>query len=247
MSRNAGAVGALVLTGGLLWLVTAWPTEEDHDRSEVAVDEAPAPPPAAAVPVPVVPATPAAPPAPPPAPAPAPLAPDAPEPPPLVQPRVPKDDIFDREQGPVAELKKAYESEPRDSAASEIESKIREAFDHPDGSPDLFKSVLCRESVCKLELRWATGRLGAYVAGITRAMVHAKAPLGVSPTGLDSGDSTKIIEVYVTRKPPNEPSPAAALLGAQSAPGTEPQPALPAPVPTPAEPAPAAAPTPTPN
>jgi hypothetical protein len=207
MSRNVLAVAGVLLVGALLWMVTAWPASHDDDSADVVADDPPAPPP----PPPPPPAEPEAPaePAAPPAAAPTPAAPEAPQPqaqqpqeqPPPAQPDMPTD-MFLEDQGPVAERKREYESEPRDSAASEAETKFRAAFAHPDGAPDLFKSVLCRQTVCKIELRWAPDRMGAYVAGMTRSSLEIEGEIAVSPAGKAGSDQSRPIEVYVKRKQP---------------------------------------------
>lgn len=229
MSRNAAAVGALVLVGGLMWLVTAWPTPED-DRPDPLEPEA-LPPTAAvpepeATPVPVVGSPPKAPP-------PVAAKVSEAEQPKLRQPHVPDDDMFAKDQGPVAEYKQLYESEPRDSVAHETESAIRAAFAPTDGAPDLFKSVLCRQTVCKIELRWSVDRVGAYVAGITRATVEFSTSVAVTPAGPLGDDHVRPIEVYLKRKP--QPAIAEAAPPPQPS-AAHPQPAQPAAA-EPAEPA----------
>lgn len=231
MSRNAAAVGALVLVGGLLWIVTAWPTPED-DRPDPLEPEAPpeqpVQQPAAALAAPSIGTPPQQP---------QPVAEQpAPQPVPMREPHAPADDMFAKDQGPVAEYKQLYESEPRDSAANETEAAIRAAFVASDGSPDLFKSVLCRQMLCKLDLRWSNDRKGAYVAGITRAVAGGFSPsVAVTPGGPLGDDNVRPIEVYIKRKPvsntelpaPAQPSAAQAQIG---------QPAQPAAADAPAEP-----------
>lgn len=225
MSRNAAAIGALVLVGGLLWLVTAWPTPPDSP--EPAAPEQPAAPVLA--------------PEPPRAPEPPQLAPPPraeeltaqqppeapPQPPPMPAPHTPPDDMFAKDQGPVAEYKAIYEREPRSSNAQETESKIRAAFVAADGAPDLFRSVLCRQTVCKLELNWTSQRLGAYVAGITRAtQAGFGTSVAVAPAGPADGDKVRPISVYIKRAQPSAapaaqpqaPQPATALPPAGEAP-----------------------------
>jgi hypothetical protein len=223
MSRNAAAVGALVLVGGLLWLVTAWPTPEDDRPDPLEPDALPsaaAVQPAAPAPVEI-----GSPPQ-----APEPLVADKaapPEPPAMRQPHTPENDIFAKEQGPVADYKRLYETEPRDSNAHETESAIRAAFSNTDGSPDLFKSVLCRQTVCKIELRWSVERMGAYVAGITRATVGFMPSVAVAPGGPPGDDHVRPIDVYLKRKP----------LAAEAPPSQPAAAALPSPQPAAAEPA----------
>jgi hypothetical protein len=236
MSRNGAALGALVLVGGLLWLVTAWPTADDG--AEPSEPEPEAPPPAAApqpepapaaqLPPPVIGTPPKAPePAPPPA-APQP----APAPPPenKIQPRVPQEDMFATDQGPVAEYKALYDKEPRDSAAHQYENRISSSFWPGDGAPDLFKSVICRTTICKIELRWKADRIGPYVAGLTRAAVHFKDQVAVAAAPPAQDDKERVIDVYIKRKPitdtelpPMMQQPGAAEPPAQNAPPDKPE------------------------
>lgn len=202
MSRNAAAVGALVLVGALLWLVTAWPTPPD--KPEPAAPE-PQPGPALAPEPPVPPEPPVL--------APAPKAeepvaqqpPEAPpQPPPMPAPHTPPDDMFAREQGPVTEYKAIYDREPRNSNANETEAQIRAAFAPQDGAPDLFRSVICRRTVCKLELDWTNQRLGAYVAGITRAtQAGFGTSVAVAPAGPVDEAKVRPISVYIKRVQPS--------------------------------------------
>jgi hypothetical protein len=205
MSRNGAALGALVLVGGLLWLVTAWPTADD-DRAEPSEPD-PEPPPAAAPAAPE-PAAQLAPPvigtpvkAPEPAPPPPPEPAPAPPPENKIQPRVPSEDMFAKDQGPVAEYKALYDKEPRDSAAHQYENRISGSFWPGDGAPDLFKSVICRTTICKIELRWKPDRIGPYVAGLTRAAVHFKDQVAVASAAPVADDKERVIDVYIKRKP----------------------------------------------
>jgi hypothetical protein len=205
MSRNAFAALGVVLVGALLWMVMAWPAHQEDDSAE-PIAQAPAPPPPPPPPA-AEPEDPAEPAEPPPPAAPAPATAEAPqakasEPPAEAPAAALPTDMFLEDQGPVAERKREYESEPRDSAANEVESIVRSSFAHPDGAPDLFKSVLCRQTVCKVELRWSQDRLGAYVAGVTRAVVNFDPEVAVSPAGPASADQTRPIEVYLKRRPP---------------------------------------------
>jgi hypothetical protein len=117
----------------------------------------------------------------------------------VASPEASQPDIFAQDTGPVAERRQRFETEPRDSAAATVESFVRAAFAHPDGAPTLFKSVLCRETICKLELRWSADRVGPYVAGITRAMVQFDRQVAASPVGPADADNVRRIEVYLKR------------------------------------------------
>jgi hypothetical protein len=236
MTRNAFAVGAVVLVVGLLWVVTTWPTTHDDASLESlgadAVPEAEEEPEPAPAPVAVAPA-----PEPEPeqplaaAPLEAQYQPAPPPPAPAIEEPVP--DMFAEDQGPLAEYKQKYESEPRDSGAGAVESMIRASFAHPDGAPSLFKSVLCRQTICKLELNWAQDRMGAYVAGMTRAVVQMDPQIAVAKAAVAdraSGSGEREIEVYVKRRSPDQPLPLLGQIiqeqGQQAAPG-EYQPAPP--------------------
>jgi hypothetical protein len=238
MSRNAAAVGALVLVGGLLWIVTAWPTPED-DRPDPLEPEAPV-----AQPSPEPAAVPAAPAIGTPPKQPERLAEKPPDPPVQPQPAAPQpppyareEDMFAKEQGPVAEYKHLYETEPRNSAANETESALRGAFVAADGAPDLFKSVLCRQTVCKLDLRWSNERMGAYIAGMTRVAASGfSATVAVAPGGPIGDDKVRPIEVYIKRKPTTSseqsPPPQPAAAQAPALPAAPGQPSAAEPPPT---------------
>jgi hypothetical protein len=105
-----------------------------------------------------------------------------------------------KREGPVDELKALFASEPRDSAAPPFESRIEAAFRH-EGVPDaLFKSVLCRQSVCKIELRWAPERSMGYMIGMTLVSADFdKAPPAIDPVGEPAADGTLIVHVYWPR------------------------------------------------
>lgn len=235
MSRNGILVGALLLVGVVLWIAVAWPAVNDEPAA-LPDEPAPAPTPA---PVPT--------PAPAPAPTPAPeppqptAAPEKPAPAAApIQPRViDTAQMFANDQGPVEEYRTLYESEPRASSANEIEVSVRKAFAEPGMPRELFKSVLCRQTVCKVQLDWTGERLGPYVAGVTRLMSNFTSPIGVSPQGPPGDDDSRQLDLYLKLKPPDQrgtppiglvppPSDSAAAANA-------PQPAQ-----QPAEPAPAA-------
>jgi hypothetical protein len=112
------------------------------------------------------------------------------------------DEQIKGDQGPVAEYRALYQSEPRDSEAPAVESMIRAAFPASDGAPDLIKSISCRETICKIEMRWSMERLRPYIAGITRSQAGFKRPLAVSPVGPKDSNGVRSIEVYLKRKPP---------------------------------------------
>jgi hypothetical protein len=112
---------------------------------------------------------PPAPVAPPPAPARPPSAPEPeppselepePEPPPVaaaVRAPEPTDSIEPippDTRGFIEALESRFENDPRDSGATEVETQLRRMFRGPRMPASLLKAVLCRESVCKLDVSW---------------------------------------------------------------------------------------------
>lgn len=194
-------VALSVSAGLLLWMIATWPVapEQLEDSAGAAttseISAAPAPTPSAYLP----------PPAAEPSPAndepeelaqqvPAPAQPD-----PAASAEAQADQLFIRENGPLAEYKAQFANEPRDSAASDVELVVREAFKVKDGPRPVFRSVLCRETICKIETRIATDSLGAYVAAMTR-IVHEQfdSKLATERTTLVEGGEVSVV-VYAKR------------------------------------------------
>ncbi|HKU37680.1 MAG TPA: hypothetical protein VJR89_06020 [Polyangiales bacterium] len=204
MSRNLAALVAFVLVGGLLWLVTAWPSSSDPEPvlpPPTAAESEPEPAPAPAL----APATPA----PPPAAQPAqtvsvePLQPAAPQPgqPPAALKTPPGlGEQITGDQGPVAEYRALFQSEPRDSDAAEIEGKLRGSFLDSDGAPDLIKSVICKRTVCRLEMRWSMERMRPYAAGLNRANQLVELQKALSPVSAADSQGIRLVEVYLKRR-----------------------------------------------
>lgn len=205
MSRKVAAL-ALLIVVSVSWFLLVWPTAEDEEEL-VLGSPVPQPsvlPPTAA-PAPTVSVSKAA--------GNEPVVEAVPEPP-APDPEAPRaepKDLIEGDQGPVAEYRRTHESERRDSAATDVERHIRAAFPESDHAPDLFKSVLCRETVCKVEIRWAADRVQPYVAALKRIGVgdYGKAqqgpgfaaPLALSPIGPKDADGVRLVELYLKRKP----------------------------------------------
>ena len=102
--------------------------------------------------------------------------------------------------GPVAELKQRFASEPRDSAAAEVEPLLRAAFEEPHWSPPLLRSVLCRATVCKIELNWSPDRMSSYLRGMALAAQHFSPYPGVEPRE-PPGPGVHIVDAYLERRP----------------------------------------------
>jgi hypothetical protein len=197
MRRIWIAIGGFFLLSAALWVVAIWPTARPEEPlHEIAAASAGRP----SVPVPSSPTPP--PNASPPAAKPASLGEPAEEPP--VAPQQPPEqpippDIFAEDQGPVAEYKQRFANEPRDSAATEAERTIRAGFAPNDFAIGLFKSVLCRETICKIEVRMSPERFGPYVAAMTRISLSFDHEIALSPVGTPGPDHTRLLEVYFKR------------------------------------------------
>jgi hypothetical protein len=103
-------------------------------------------------------------------------------------------------QGPVDRLKEQFEKEPRDSAAHAIESRIQEAFRDPAIPPSVLSSVLCRKTVCRVQVRWTEEHATAFLLAVTKLMPDLSTDLAFAPGPRDSAGAIPI-EVYWGRKP----------------------------------------------
>jgi hypothetical protein len=215
MSREMSVLGVVGLVGGMAWIVMAWPVPKE-DEAAVVLDSEPN---AVVEPRPSMAAKLAEP-------APAPegiddeeLAEpfDDEEPEPVAEPQAKQpphvrttpdgrqeiDEFMKGDQGPVAEYRALYESEPRDFAAAEVEATLRTAFLEPRGGKDLVRSISCRETICKLELRWSMQRRRTYMEGVRLSLPNFRQPLAMSPVGPPDGNGVRTVELYMKRKPPS--------------------------------------------
>jgi hypothetical protein len=200
MSRGSVALGAFVVVGVGLWLAIAWraPSDDEPVASTPDLSE-----PGAAAPQP------SAAPVPEPAPVPT-LAPpvaddedlEEEEPEPTKPPRRAPEEQIKGDQGPVAEYRTLYESESRQSNAAELEAKVSVAFQESKPPPDMIRSILCRQTICKIEMRWSMDRMRPYIGGLTRAQANFTIPVAVSPVGPKDAEGMRLVEVYLKRKPP---------------------------------------------
>ena len=124
-------------------------------------------------------------------------------------------------RGPVEELARRFENEPRASASAEPEARIREAFRTQGVASDVLAGVLCRESVCKLDLRWSRKGAMAYMGALMKldGSFNLKG-MAVAPGDRTADADRYPVEVYV------EPQAAPAAPSGERA---QPQPTQPAP------------------
>lgn len=117
------------------------------------------------------------------------------------------DQVFIRENGPLAEYKQRFEREPRDSAAHDFEQTITQAFVSTDGPGPVFRAVLCRESICRIDVRVSQNNLGAYVAAMARIVAQRfDSKLATERTSLVEGGEVSV-SVYAQRPGEDTPAP----------------------------------------
>lgn len=137
--------------------------------------------------------------------------------------------------GPVDEYKQLFASEPRASTANDMESRIEGPFRRPEVLPGLFKSVMCRTTICRIETRWSQDRAAGFLAALMRVVTDRSAEQGVmnqgvaiSPEGEAGPDGSRVIDVYLKRLPAGEHSPSVPVNPpASTAPANTAPPALP--------------------
>lgn len=104
-------------------------------------------------------------------------------------------------QGPLTELTQRFESEPRDSAAHDAERTVRAAFSRESVAPELLKSVICRQSVCKLVLRITPKRMQGYIQAVTELVGSDFDPdFAIDPARDEDADHMRVVEVYLRRR-----------------------------------------------
>ncbi|MET0384549.1 MAG: hypothetical protein ABW321_01255, partial [Polyangiales bacterium] len=196
------AIGAVLALCALLWMAVIWPVDKDapppsepsaageeaEAPSEPEPEPAPAPPqPSAAKPPEQEPDPVVAAPQPPAAPA-------AQAPANQVRPMAPATEPFAEPHGPIEDYRAQFAAEPRDSAASDVEKTVRDAF-QPELDTSLFRNVLCRQSLCRVEMRWSPGAIGAYVAAMGRMSPHFDRTFAAAPLGAADADQNRMVEL----------------------------------------------------
>jgi hypothetical protein len=76
-----------------------------------------------------------------------------------------------KSEGPIAQYKSTFQNEPRDSSAQNDETAAQAAFRSPELPAALFKSVLCHQTICRVEVSWTKDRQVAYMTAFTRLLV----------------------------------------------------------------------------
>ncbi|HKP61247.1 MAG TPA: hypothetical protein VJV78_31180 [Polyangiales bacterium] len=190
MKRRPAVLLALLVSFLLLswWLALDAP---DAVEDPLAAAEPPPPPPAAgAQTVPVsksepVPESPSQP-SPPSAAPPPPQAPEAPIPPDT--------------RGFVDALQGRFDNDPRDSAAGESENALRKYYRGPRMPAGLLRSVICRQSVCKLDLHWTAEHDEAYRDAI-EFLADGNAKMVATRAAAPDKHGAVEVEAYWVRRP----------------------------------------------
>lgn len=205
MSRKMLVVIAITAAFAMLLTLVQPETSSEPELSEgTDVPEVPSPPPLAAAgnaaaPRPAEPVLAAA----------APVAEEDDTPPAAAAPEPPAQqehaDMIEGDQGPVADYRKRYESETRDAKAQEIETKIQTTFQRQPS--ELFQSVSCHETICRVMLRWSAKRTTDYVLALRRLgyggigpNAHFEIPLALSPVTPKDADGVRTVELYLKRR-----------------------------------------------
>lgn len=105
-----------------------------------------------------------------------------------------------RASGPVAELKQAFEEEPRDSAAHDPELRIESEFRRSDIAPGTLRSALCRQSVCKVEVLWTPERATSFMAAFTRLSADFDPGMAIDPHDMAGAPQQLQVDVYLPRR-----------------------------------------------
>jgi hypothetical protein len=108
--------------------------------------------------------------------------------------------MFSQPQGPLEAYRHSYQTEPRDSAASDAEARVRAAFEPEQASSQLLRSVLCRRTICRLELSWRATEMGSYVAAMRRTDADFEQELAAVEVPAARSGTGRLVELYLKRK-----------------------------------------------
>jgi len=105
--------------------------------------------------------------------------------------------------GPVAELKGAFDSEPRDALwAKDAESKIAGVFSGEDMPEALLDKSACQKTVCRVDLTWSQENAAPYLDAVEELHRTFGADYAIAPQAPadKEGEDALAIHVYVMRK-----------------------------------------------
>jgi hypothetical protein len=103
--------------------------------------------------------------------------------------------------GPTAQLKQAYETEPRDALwATDTERRIASVFSSEDVPEGMLARASCRRAVCSLELHWSRDHATQYIGAFQALYEHFGTEIGVEPVGTIDDEGRQTVHLYVLRK-----------------------------------------------
>lgn len=101
--------------------------------------------------------------------------------------------------GPVAQLKAAYDAEPRDALwAKDTEARLSSALSGGDIPDSLLQKASCRKTVCRIDFEWSQENAAPFLDAQEELAKTFGTDLGVEP-GEPSGETVPV-HVYVIRK-----------------------------------------------
>lgn len=100
--------------------------------------------------------------------------------------------------GPVDELREAFERDNRPSSAAQLERKIEAAFGRSEIPAGMLRSVVCRQTVCKVEVNWRPEYMQAHML----AFMVITQELGIrsgaqEPIAREGSDEVVQVNVYL--------------------------------------------------
>lgn len=106
-------------------------------------------------------------------------------------------------QGPVNELKAAFDNEPRDALwAKDAESKIAAVFTGEDMPETLLDKSACQKTVCRVDVTWSQENAAPYLDAVEELHRVFGADYAIAPQAPadKEGEDAQAIHVYVMRK-----------------------------------------------
>lgn len=105
--------------------------------------------------------------------------------------------------GPVAELKTAFDSEPRDALwAKDAETKIATVFSGDDVPDALLDKSACQKTVCRVDVTWSQENAAPYLDAVEELHRTFGTDYAIAPQAPadKEGEDALAIHVYVMRK-----------------------------------------------
>jgi hypothetical protein len=114
-----------------------------------------------------------------------------------------QDTPLPKAQGPVNELKAAFDNEPRDALwAKDAESKIAAAFTGEDMPDSLLEKSACQKTVCRVDVTWSQENAAPYLDAVEELHRQFGNDYAIAPQAPadKEGEDALAVHVYVMRK-----------------------------------------------